>query len=1008
MSLEIDWETRGARDLVAEGAYRYAEHRHTDALMASYKINRGPLRRWRRGQPCPADIRAHVEAGGEIKAFNAAFERLIWWLIMSPRYGWPKPKLEQFRCTAVTAAALSLPRSLDRLGVALDLKQKKGKEGRALIKLHSMPQGFTPDGEPIWNEDPISLEKFHDYCDSDVLAEEEADDRMIPLSDYEQRVYWLNERINDRGIRLDVKSARAAVRMIVLAKEGINAEIAELTGKAVTACTQTAAMKRWIEAQGVFMPSMDKDDVEEFLHATDLPDRVKRVLELRQEGAKPSVEKIAAMLQRTCDDGRIRGVYLDHGAGQTGRFSSRGAQLHNMPKYRKIFENSKVNLELLFQHIRSGDPRMVELMYGPELGRPLHLLSDAVRGFLWAAPGYEFIDIDYSSIESVLGAYIVGEEWKLDAYRALNRGEGTGMYELAAAAIYGIPVEQVTKLHRPVGKLSELSCFAADTQILTSNGVKCITEVSLQDRLWDGVEWVAHDGVIARGAKPVVDVDGIGVTPDHLLLSGRSWRSAQELASSERTLSRALATGSENLPSSASSSALPAACATSLSDAIAAVRNTTPFSAICWPAGKPAAENAGRKSLATIARNISDTMTLSPMTSTGGACLAESPPVSIAAATRKTKGTRTTADAALRSSSLGARAAATFSRTSSRWTAGIGRILNSIARTSTATTSPATCGSSRAPSTRATDARHKIFSAESPSCKPKSTACVPVFDILNAGPRHRFTIFSRSGALIAHNCQYQTGVGGIRKFARQNKVQLPPLFSTLWKSASEETQEGVAKRFEERVKAHDPNTDALGREGWIAAELIKLGWRAKNPAFVAGWKLLEDAATGAVSEPGAIYEALGAKYRVAHGFLWCLLPSGRALAYGRPKIEDVVAPWADMTLEPAKRERKRGITVVGVDAVTEKWVRRPIYGGALFNNYTQGGARDILVHGMFNVEAHGGYPIVLHTHDEMAAEVPRGYGSIEEMAALANDLPAWCRDLPLKASGWRGKRYRKD
>jgi DNA polymerase len=723
VSLKLDWETRGVRDLIQEGAYRYAEHHHTDALMASYKIGSGPLRRWKRGQPCPDDIRAHVEAGGEIKAHNAAFERLIWWLIMAPRHGWPRPRLEQFRCTAVTAAALSLPRSLDRLGVALDLKHKKGKEGKALIKLHSTPQGFTEDGEPIWNEDPASLEKFALYCDDDVLAEEEADERLMPLSDYEQKVYWLNERINDRGIRLDVKSARAAMKMIVLAKERINIEIAEITGKAVTACTQTAAMKRWIEAQGVFMPSMDKDDVEEFLHAIDLPERVKRVLELRQEGAKPSVEKIAAMLQRTCDDGRIRGVYLDHGAGQTGRFSSRGAQLHNMPKYRKIFENAKPDLALLFEHIRSGDPRMVELMYDNTavhdrqlqvLGRPLHLLSDAVRGFLWAAPGHEFIDIDYSSIESVLGAWIVGEEWKLDAYRAINRGEGVGMYELAAAAIYGIDISEVTKLHRPVGKLSELSC------------------------------------------------------------------------------------------------------------------------------------------------------------------------------------------------------------------------------------------------------------------------------------------------------QYQTGVGGIRKFARQNKVLLPPLFPALWKSADETTQEGVAKRFEERVTAHDPNTDALGREGWIAAELIKLGWRAKNPAFVAGWKLLEDAATGAVTEPGAIYEALGAKYRVAHGFLWCLLPSGRTLAYGRPKIEDVVAPWADMTLPAAKRERKRGITVVGVDAVTEKWTRRPIYGGALFNNYTQGAARDVLVHGMFNVEAHGGYPIVLHTHDEMAAEVPRGYGSIEEMAALANDLPAWCRDLPLKASGWRGKRYRKD
>lgn len=721
MALKLDWETRGVVNLPTAGAYIYSEDRHTDALMASYKFDGGPVQRWKRGDPCPAQIRAHVEAGGEIKAHNAAFERLIWWNVMSARHGWPKPRLEQFRCTAVTAAAMSLPRSLDRLGVALDLKHKKGKEGKALIKRHSIPQGFTPAGEPIWDEDPESMEKFKLYCDDDVLAEEEADERLIPLSDYEQRVYHLNERINDRGLRLDVQSARAAIELIVRAKERVNIELSEITGGVVTAFTQAVGMKRWIEAQGFVMASMDKDDVEELLLADDIPDRVRRVLELRQEAAKPSVEKIAAMLKRCRDNGRISGAYLHHGAGQTGRFSSKAPQLHNNPKYRKVFENAKLDMGELFQKIRTGDPVVLETHYGAELGRPLHLLSDAVRGFLWAAPGHDLIDIDYSSIESVLAAWIAGEEWKLDAYRALNRGEGFGMYELAASGIYGIPVEEVTKMHRPVGKLAELS--------------------------------------------------------------------------------------------------------------------------------------------------------------------------------------------------MG----------------------------------------------------------------------------------------------------YQGGAGAIRKFARQNKVQLPPLYPALWRATDEEAQERVEKRFADRLQVKDPNAVAMGREGWIVAELVKLGWRAKNPA-VAGspkakvkgaWQLLEDAAEEAVKEPGSTHTALGVRYRVAHGFLWCLLPSGRALAYGRPKIEDVIAPWADMTQPIARRERKKSVTVVGVGD-GEKWIRRPVYGGAYFNNVTQGEARDILVHGMFNVEAHGGYPIIGHTHDEMIAEVPRGFGSVEEMAKLANELPGWCLDLPLKASGWRGKRYRKD
>ena len=536
-------------------------------------------------------------------------------------------------------------------------------------------------------------------------------------------VYWLNELINDRGLRIDVQSALAAVSMIEKAKARINQELVTLTGGYVKKVTETAALKRWIESQGVIMPSMDKDDVDEFLHDfDDLPDRVRRALELRQEGAKPSVEKISAMLDRVCEDGRARGVYLHHGAGQTGRFSSRGVQAHNMPKYRKVFEKAVTDglrLSTLFQTIRTGDPEMLEFMYGPDLGRPLHILSDAVRSFIWAAPGHDLLDADYSSIEGRMAAWFAGEGWKVDAFRALDRGEGHGIYELAAAGIYGVPVEDVTKAMRPTGKVAELSC------------------------------------------------------------------------------------------------------------------------------------------------------------------------------------------------------------------------------------------------------------------------------------------------------QYQTGVGGIKKFARQNKIKLHTLYPALWEASAPEQREFAEKRFADRVAAHDPNTEALGREGWIAAELVKVGWRTKHPAISGkengAWTQLEEAAVSAVENPGSVVSALfgRVKYTVAHGFLWCMLPSGRCLAYGKPRMQETEAPWADKTLEPAKREKKLSLTVRGVDAQSERWIRFPVYGGSLFNNVVQGSARDILVHGMQKAEA-AGYPIVLHTHDEMAAEVPRGFGDVREFEKLICELPAWADGLPLTAGGWRGKRYRKE
>ena len=468
MSLIFDFETRSPVDLLDRGMYVYAEHPLTDALLASFKMSgpndlwTGPegVCRWRRGEPCPPYLRAYVEAGGEIVAHNAAFERIIWWNVMVPKHGWPKPKLEQFRCTAATAAAMSLPRSLDRLGDALGLKIKKDKAGSGLIKIHSVPLGFDSEGKPVWHplaDDPASLEAFHAYCDVDVLSEEEAHHRLIPLSDAEMEVYWLNERINDRGLRIDTISAHAALELAEIAKAKINKELYDITGGAVPAVTLTARMKEWVHTQGVEIAAMDKDEIDETL-TTELPDNVRRALELRIEGGKSSVEKIAGMLRSTTKDGTVKGVFLHHGAGQSGRFSSRGnLQVHNMPRPRKIFEDAYVRRDVLFDAIRTGDPNTLNLLYGDVLGRPLHLLADAIRSFIWAAPNHKLIGGDFSSIEGRIAAWYGRDEWKLQAYRDLDAGIGKGLYEVAAAGIYNIPVEQVSKQQRQVGKVSELA-----------------------------------------------------------------------------------------------------------------------------------------------------------------------------------------------------------------------------------------------------------------------------------------------------------------------------------------------------------------------------------------------------------------------------------------------------------------------------------------------------------------------------------------------------------------------
>ena len=728
----LDFETRGDVDLKTQGVYRYVESPHFKVLIACYSIDGGPVQTWTYDQPPPLDLWRHIASGGLIRAFNASFERLCL-RTLHERAGWPAATLEQFRCTAVEGAAMALPRKLDHICEALGVKATKDKRGAALIRKFSIPRAPGP----VWNEPedhPKEFAEFVAYCQRDVEAEAEVASRLIPLSATEWRVYQINERINDRGLRIDTVSARAALALAEKAKRHIDEELRALTGGAVKAVTEIARLKAWCEERYVTLATMGKDDIEDALAFSDVPEDVRRALELRQEGGKTSVSKIAAMLRGVCADGRVHGVYLHHGAGATGRFSSKICQMHNLTKPRKIYEDARIRQAELFEAIRHGDPGFLTTLYGDKLGRPLHLLADATRGFIWAERGYELLDVDYSAIEGRMAAWLAGETWKLDAYRALDRGEGHGLYELTAADIFGIDIKDVNRQrHRPAGKIGELA--------------------------------------------------------------------------------------------------------------------------------------------------------------------------------------------------LG----------------------------------------------------------------------------------------------------YLGGAGALIRAARKEKVDLRATYPVLWES-SDDTRRGKAVRaYEKRVRRKDDLIEQVGREAYLAAELIKIGWRAKNQMIEKAWHAYEAAAIDAVRSPGHVAEALHCRYLVRHGFLWCQLPSGRCLAYGAPKLVDQVwakqqlldGSWTEdsdimdrstaVALGPKARiegEAKPRLTVRGVGDGGQ-WARYPLHGGVAMNNNTQGAARDVLVHGMLNAED-AGFEIVLHTHDEAAAEVRRGSRSVEEFESVMSVLPAWAEGLPLTASGWRGKRYKKD
>ena len=632
-TLSLDLETYSDIDINKAGVYRYVDSPEFKILLLAYAVDGGEVQLidLTRGERIPKEIIDALSNPAITKwAYNASFERVA----LSAFLGMPTGTYLDpagWKCSMVWAATLGLPMGLAKVGEVLALDKQKMSEGRDLIRKFCIPNKKT--GERLMPEEaPDDWETFRSYNIRDVETEMGIQRRIsaFPCSEELWQEYWIDQRINDRGVEVDLTLAKSAVEMSGVLSQDLTERMRDLTG--LENPNSTAQLDLWLREHGVDMDSLGKKEVAAVIDETEDP-LIKEVLQLRLQSAKSSVKKYETMLRATCTDGRARGMFQFYGAMRTGRFAGRVLQLQNLP------QNHIDNIALVRELARRGELESLEMMFDsvPDI------LSQLIRTAFVAKEGSRFIVADFSAIEARVIAWLAGEEWRMQAF-----AEGKDIYCASASAMFGVPVVKhgINGELRQKGKVAELACgyggsvgalkaFGADkmgltedemqsivnnwrassprivqlwwdvdraikqtleegtthrthglmfslqkgilfirlpsgrslayvkprlidgkityegvssnkgwarlesygpkfvenclaegTQVLTDRGWIEIQNVTTKDALWDGEQWVSHEGLINKGIQEVINIDGALMTPDHKVLTQEGWENA--------------------------------------------------------------------------------------------------------------------------------------------------------------------------------------------------------------------------------------------------------------------------------------------------------------------------------------------------------------------------------------------------------------------------------------------------------------------------------------------------
>ena len=908
------------------------------------------------GEQLPQEVLEAIDDPNIIKwAWNAQFERTCighyLGRVLSP---------DSWRCSMVHAASLSLPLKLKTAAQALKTGEQKDDAGERLIRYFSIPCKPTKsNGGRIRNlpeHDPEGWKKFKDYCVQDVRTERDIRKRLevFPLPEREWDFYHLDQRINDRGVLIDRQLVEQAITCDLMLSEAMTKKAYELTG--LENPNSVSQLKSWLEERGITVESLGKKDVAALITDLDkhsVDEEALDMLKLRLQMAKSSVKKYQAADRCTCEDGRARGLFQFSGANRTQRWSGRNIQLQNLP------QNHISTLDEARELVKMGCFDMVESIYR----NTPDILSQLIRTMLIAKPGHKFIVADFSAIEARVLAWLAGEQWRMDAFK-----NGDDIYCASASHMFGVPVVKhgVNGGLRQRGKVAELACIAEGSLVLTNHGLIPIENVTTDMKVWDGESWVTHEGVIYKGEREVITYDGLTATTDHLV-----WVEGEE-----RPIQFGIAaTSGAHLLQTGNGG------------------NTI----------RLGENNQCREKMECRMESLlcSDRMSGMRECSMAGFEQFER---------RKVEGMSVMFSATSNSTLVGQKADSSQAevRKSERcWLSQLWRSRNSVCFFERDGGRNIFDSEIWAPKQRDGNRQNRhewrLRTGEHEVCEPQDKLHKPeemcaveiragilalcengcctqiicwndtrrdypgcrncsvrkteelaiyrgkarVYDIRNAGRHHRFTV---SGKLV-HNCGYGGGSGALISMGALD----------------------------------------MGLKESELPDLID-DWRSANPHIVQFWWDIEKAAVETIKDHNdRTVGKIGVSFSA--NTLWLQLPSGRRLAYIKPKLQP-------------NRFGRMSITYEGLGQ-NNKWIRQETYSGKLTENITQATARDLLAEAMWRIEQMG-IDIVGHVHDEVILEVPVDSITVDEVCEIMNQNPVWADGLILNSAGYDGVYYFKD